>query len=495
MSATSLPKTPLDYVAEGYWQDFLTNRPIAGGIAYEAALHNCQLDKSLLSLQRLDTLILQMRRDMIKANIWHEDKLLADERYRNLLIFLAFYAGQVLAKQWQNMPHWYGQFELRARYPELPLITDDFYRHMAVLYKAAATQNEGIKAEVSDKVAVPLFFALEPIGMRLFGHIDRQFQALQGGQVASGLYQAVSALLPNFTSNKANNNVNTEFSANNSLIDDTLINKSPRASQPIVNTAQQISVASTSSSPVSITKVAPTPILTKNLITVPDNIQPTPIQTQPAPPKPAIQIAPTPEIFTQLLTELDEIELVQTAGNEDYRQARKILDQFERHIAKQHKARAQVMFSHKHQASREQALVLLNKSAMAGNTAAMLRLAMYELLGEGLSINNLEDKAASKEAGVDWVKQAASTKDSRAQRLLSKMYYQGVGVTQDIETGKQWLEQAAKNGHLEAESLVAQWQQAQMLITTREQEEHSFKRYQLLIAAVIVAAVLLIIFV
>src|SRR5690606_26087247 len=41
------------------------------------------------------------------------------------------------------------------------------------------------------------FFALEPIGLRLFGHIDRPFQAVQGGQVASGLYQAVSARLPN----------------------------------------------------------------------------------------------------------------------------------------------------------------------------------------------------------------------------------------------------------------------------------------------------------
>src|SRR5699024_4083491 len=42
-----------------------------------------------------------------------------------------------------------------------------------------------------------LFFALEPIGMRLFGHIDRPFQAVQGGQVTSGLYQAVTARLPN----------------------------------------------------------------------------------------------------------------------------------------------------------------------------------------------------------------------------------------------------------------------------------------------------------
>lgn len=75
------------------------------------------------------------------------------------------------------------------------------------------------------------------------------------------------------------------------------------------------------------------------------------------------------------------------------------------------------------------------------------------------------------------------------------MYYQGVGVPQDINNGKHWLEQAAENGHVEAASLVGQWQQAQALIMTRQQEQHSLKRYQLLIGAVIVAALLLIAFV
>ena len=37
------PLTPLDYIAEGYWQDFLAGRPIAGGIAYETQLHNLSL--------------------------------------------------------------------------------------------------------------------------------------------------------------------------------------------------------------------------------------------------------------------------------------------------------------------------------------------------------------------------------------------------------------------------------------------------------------------
>ena len=122
-------------------------------------------------------------------------------------------------------------------------------------------------------------------------------------------------------------------------------------------------------------------------------------------------------------------------------------------------------------------------------------LAMYELLGEGLIANEGADKVAGIEAGVEWVQQAASKNDSRAQRLLSKMYYQGVGVTQDLKVGKYWLEQAAENGHIEAASLVGQWQQAQTLINTQKQEQHSLKRYQLLFAVIIVIALLIIILV
>jgi TPR repeat protein len=167
------------------------------------------------------------------------------------------------------------------------------------------------------------------------------------------------------------------------------------------------------------------------------------------------------------------------------------LAQFERHIAKQNKPRAQVVFSEKHLAAKKQALLALQEAANAGHTAAILRLAMYELLGEGLAV----DKVTGAASGVEWVKQAASQDDSRAQRLLSKMYYQGLGVTQDIDNGKYWLTQAAKNGHAEAADLVAHWQQAQVLMTTKKQEQHSIKRYQILLGVVGVIALLILIFV
>lgn len=496
MSAPLL--TPLDYIAVGYWQDFLAERPIAGGIVYEVELRECVLDESLASLQRVDTLLSQIRRDLMKVNNTDEQALLLDERYRNFMVFLAFYAGRVLAQQWHDTPHWYGQFELRKRYPELLLATDDFYQHMAVVYR------DDVENSAINNTDTSVFFALEPIGLRLFGHIDRQFEAVQGGQVASGLYQAVSAKLPNerlpnerLPNNKLSNepdnqvlkatlqqpiqNIDADASINTDIYSNT--NKAKTIAQPLDETSIN-EIAANLSEPQTQEKLEPSiaePPLTN---TAPEN----PILIKPAP---SLKIPPTPEMFTQLLIELDDIEVVQTADNTEYQQACKVLDQFEQHIAKQNNPRAQIAFSENHLTAKKQALLKLKKAAHADHTAAMLRLAMYELLDEGLEV----DKIAGKESGIEWIKKAASKDDSRAQRLLSRMYYQGIGVTQDIANGKYWLEQAAKNGHAEAADLVMNWQQAQALITTQKQEQHSVKRYQILIGAIAVIAILILILV
>jgi len=507
MSAS--PLTPLDYIAEGYWQDFLAGRPIAGGIAYETELRACRLDESLESLQRIDTLLSQVRRDMIKSGIWDEVMLLVDDRYRNFMVFLAFYAGRVLAQQWQSKPHWYGQFELRKRYPELTLITDDFYQHMAVGY-----DDSGVKER--------LFFALEPIGLRLFGHIDRQFDAVQGGQVESGLYQAISLRLPpilsndvnpmpeltadKVTTNKVTTHKATTHQVTESIAPSADLNTHVGTSQLNVplNKPEEVSIGAehhqantvvTDSESLAAPSAMPDTITELQTSVVPPEsgnpIKPelTKVAQPTAKPKSPVKNTSTPEMFTQLLVELDEIAVPQSAGDMQYQQSRKILDQFEQHIAKQNKPRRQVIFSDDHIAAKNKALLLLQAAAEDGNTAAMLRLAMYELLGEGLTA----DSDNQKKSGVEWVNQAASKNDSRAQRLLSKMYYQGVGVSQDIDSGKYWLEQAADNGHAEAANLVQQWQQAQVLLTTQKQEQHSTKRYQLLIGAIIAVALLIII--
>lgn len=490
MSAS--PLTPLDYIAAGYWQDFLAGRPVAGGMAYEAELHQCTLDESLASLQRIDILLSQIRRDMIKSGTWDETTLLADERYRNFMVFLAFYAGRVLAQQWQYTPHWFGEFELRKRYPALPLLTDEFYQHMAVVYRDDSEVNNQSNATAS------LFFALEPIGLRLFGHIDRAFQAVQGGQVASGLYQAVSARLPNAIDSHHALPIATERATKE--VTETIVPQYSRQDiqtntvnntfyDELQTTPEVVQTEAVSAKPnLSTASLESTTTPTTAAESVQVNLKQT--ELKPAI-KPVIKHAPTPELFTHLLKELDEIDVAQSAGKIEYEQARKVLDQFEQHIAKQEKPRAQVAFSQQHLTAKQQALLKMQDAAHAGNGAAMLRLAMYELLGEGIST----DKVTGMEAGAEWVKQAASKNDSRAQRLLSKLYYQGFGVPQDMTNGKYWLEQAAENGHAEAASLVSQWQQAQALISTQKQEQHSLKRYQLLFAVIIVVAILIFIIV
>ena len=496
MSAS--PLTPLDYIAEGYWQDFLAGRPVAGGIAYETALHDCALDESLESLQRIDTLLSQVRRDMVKGGIWDEATSLVDEHYRNFMVFLGFYAGHVLARQWQHKPRWYGQFELHKRYPELSLMTDDFYQHMAASYRDEASKD-----------AASLFFPLEVIGLRLFGHIDRPFEAVQGGQVAGGLYQAVSARLPDLSDQASNPDTlsylktgsaahNTTQSVHSTIDSSTTISISQPANHyessedvPVNNEFDDVNVISANIERPSAAATVSEPLVSNAPHQPELQIKPELTKTESPITKSisTVKTSPTPELFTQLLIELDEIEVPQTSGASEYQQACKVLDQFERHIAKQDKPRSQIVFSDDHIAAKNKALLALQAAAEAGNTAAMLRLAMYELLGEGLTVDDKE----AKKSGVEWVKQAASKNDSRAQRLLSKLYYQGVGIPQDIDSGKYWLEQAADNGHVEAKNLVYQWEQAQTLIAAQKQEQSNTKRYQLLFGAVILIALMILI--
>lgn len=501
-SAPTAYKTSLDYIAEGYWQDFKADQPVAGGIAYEAALHECHLDESLTSLQRVDTLLSQIRRDLVKSGALDENALLKDASYRHLLMFLAFYAGRVLAAHAQTTVHWFDVAELRARAPQLMIAADDFYQRMATTY---GTDSDG---------SAPLFFALEPIGMRLFGHIDRPFRAVLGGEVPSSLYQAVYKCLLTYErldniSPSPLNADKTSLTAQSPLLSEdkptvkddpfddkvlkTAMAKNNVSQNSVVNTDKSnekiIAKASTATKTIKVKEAANKAVAEETIdrqpISAPDT-KPVktknPIKTK----KPTI----TPEVFTKLLAELDEIDVPQSHGQTDYQQAIKVLDQFERHITRQQKPRTDVAFSQTHVDARGKALQLLQRSATAGNSAAMLRLAMYELLGEGL-----EAGERGKEAGIDWVQTAARACDSRAQRLLSRMYYQGAYLPQDMTQGQYWFEQAAANGHEEAAALTRDWQRAEALMLTQKQEQHSVKRYQILIAVIVIAALLLFVFV
>ncbi len=497
----SQAKTALDYVAEGYWQDFVAKRPVAGGMAYEAELQSCQLDESTASLQRVDTLISNIRRDLLKTAALNEARILSDERYRSLLLFLAFYSGRVVTQALGAPLHWYNAFDIKSHAPNLTLASDDFYQQMAL----------GMNNH--------LFFALEPIGLRLFGTVDRAFRSVQNQPIASGLYQAVSDLLAQFGQTEVNPQ-NVQAKINPSLPKNTLampsslngfLNKDNQpqteaqsvAALPFQNNSEIYSnvihpniIQDKTTSPQAVAKTTPLTLSQANesavneALTQSSPVLPTENRVNPPIKNPVVKkVAPTPEIFIQLLTELDTIDVPQRSGVDDYQKAVKILDQFERHITKQNKPRAEVRFSEANLTARHQALTLLERSADTGNTAAMLRLAMYELLGESL----IADKEKRTAQALALITNAADS-DSRAQRLLSRLYYQGLFVAQDLALGKFWLEKAAQQGHPEAIDLTRQWQQSELLINSQKQENHSIKRYQLFFAVLVVAAILLVIF-
>ncbi len=183
-----------------------------------------------------------------------------------------------------------------------------------------------------------LFFALEPIGLRLFGHIDRQFDPVQGGQVESGLYQAVSLKLPTTLSNdvhsvpeltadKVTTHKATTHQVTESIVPSADLNThigTIQLNAPL-NKPEEVSIGAEHNQanvvpPESENSIKPE--LTKVA-------QPT---AKPASP---VKNTSTPEMFTQLLVELDEITVPQPTGDVQYKQARKVLDQFEQHIAKQ----------------------------------------------------------------------------------------------------------------------------------------------------------------
>lgn len=225
----------------------------------------------------------------------------------------------------------------------------------------------------------------------MFGHIDRPFEAVQGGQVASGLYQAVSLRLPGVSEPSVIKaavpdiiqNVDTHKTVEPYL--DTVPELPQNSNQVLAGPSDKIETSSTPvNNPSSTTDYQPSPDLSSAEAPSVDTASDTLISSKPAP---VSKTPPTPEMFTQLLIELNEIEVVQSADNMAYQQACRVLDQFEEHIAKQNKPVRKFLFT-KSSKSKKQALLKLQEAANAGSTAAMLRLAMYELLGEGLAVDN-----------------------------------------------------------------------------------------------------------
>lgn len=423
----------------------------------------------------------------------------------------------------------------------------EFYQQLACQYNQEDKQATLFDTIIE---ITSVFFPLEVVGARVFASLDRPFTSITGEPVDSSLFQAVRKRSPataesatDVSRDLAKETAAMEIAqaiARNKSLSQQGESVSITGTTPITDTPTAEANNASLNDPTIATAVNPKAIaLPKSAIspevqlatayaysTVPispdpdsrsqlDN-NPSPAVTSPTSPSntvntsaepmsttgsltalaavrpsdykaPILAADPLKALHTDLLKDLSVLDRPQSAGVDDYQKAVKILDIFEGFVVAQKKPRSEVKLSASHTELREEAVALLSASAEQGHTAAMLRLAMQKMLGEGTEKDLAE--------GASWVQKAASRDDARAQRLLSKLYYQGLGLTQDLTLGKHWLEQAAKNGHPEAQQLVEQWQQVEALTNVQKQEQVANKRYLLLFVGILVLALLLVIMV
>lgn len=495
-------------------------------MAYTQRLQECQLDRSLASLKRLDLLLSQIRHELLESKI-SEAAFLTQPSGRRFLLFVGRYAGQVLAGQWQQPAQWLTVPEIseiiEAVTPNLDAPArgnNDFYQQLACQYRYAEHHTDVFNT-ITEITAV--FFPLEVVGARLFASLNRPFHSITGEPIESGLYQAVRKRLPASMSDEgaaasadlakqtAALEIAPAITKNRSLrqqgegeavteannpatLTPTLapVHNEPVAT-PDLHTPNPLHpapgvIASSEAKPVATATLPTASVTAPTAPTLANETLQSLAAVRPSESKVAILAAPAADplaaLHTELLKDLHTFAKPQSAGEDEYQKAVKILDVFEGFVAAQKRPRSEVQLSASHTLLREEAVALLSHSAEQGHTAAMLRLAMQKMLGEGTEKDLAE--------GANWVQKAASRDDTRAQRLLSKLYYQGLGVSQDLTLGKHWLEQAAKNGHPEAQHLVEQWQQVEILTSVQQQEQVSNKRYLLLFVGIGLLALLLV---
>lgn len=201
----------------------------------------------------------------------------------------------------------------------------------------------------------------------------------------------------------------------------------------------------------------------------------------------------TPKLFTEAYSDLVEVEIA-SDGNDSYHKASLILDKFDKHINNElqsGKTISQISFNAEQINIRNKALQALVGLVKNGNMSAMTRLALYFFEGRGVPQNTPK--------AVALIKKSAEMGDIRAQKLLSRLYYQGFdkdngGIAPDQNMGEYWLKKAADGGHLEARKVCAYMNQAEMLKNVSKNDQETNKKYGIIVgvaAAVMVFLLML----
>lgn len=481
----------LNLHANHLWADYHNHALPSGTVAYESVLRQCQLDGSLLSLQRIDAMLTHLRQELIKTFTQAQKsvntadmqrRLLADERFVSLLLIIGHYAGQVLAEQWQHPPTWYGQHQLMTQVGRLhsaqKAMAQDWVHALAVQY-ADDTDGRLAKITVATIKQPEMFFVLEPIINRLFGSFDNVVRSIQTDmRVPSGLYQAIQQRLPPQqrlpqqrlpqksppqTASTMANQANVQQPPTNSqtpaTFQDSMQVLSQNLTQNLAQSSAQGSVKHSVSQSIPTAKVGMASVKS---------------------------IVASHGIFAELMQDIMTMSVQQNVGNLAYQKVSQFFVRLDKAYPTLDDAKQAVLskLTQKQQDALNQAKSALKKLAEQGNSDAMLHLAVYLMQGKWFDDNQQQ--------GLMLIQTAANAQDPRAMRMMSKLYYQGLGVNVDVNMGRHWLNLAADKGHEEAKNLIKQMDLAQMMIAERQEEIKSDDRLIKLMAAVAVVAILIV---
>lgn len=504
------------------------------------------------SLKLLDVFLSAVKSDLAGKSV-SEARVLSHDDFARLIIILAYHVIQVIKQELrqavvkptvdiytaQGFSRVYARlFSQMGADPQSQMTAEQlqgFYYGMGVLCQGVGRAGQA----VADR-----FFILPIIGARLFGTIDRTFVADldddgQGVGVAEdSLYWAVHDFIEGFKrlqySANADDKAKQLFSEQplflkqtdksvqafdeqdeQAVLKNSLQNDLQNGSQnglqdngqnnlnndlqnhsinPLTNDGQndltslhnQIMV---DGQPISH---SPAPVVQdmQTLQSAQSAKQPNATTLPPSAYKKRARASHTPKLFDEAYQDLLNINTPSDAVSE-YQKAAAILTKFDTFISNkiaQGKQMDEIVFNDNQLQARKQALALLVKLIKQNNPSAMLRLALCYFEGRGVNVDIHK--------AIMLTKRSAQMGDVRAQKLLSRLYYQGFapndgGMAMDMSMGEHWLRKAADGGHPEAKKVCAYMNQVELLKNDHRTEMISDKRYGMLFIALGVGTVLL----
>lgn len=482
------------------------------------------------SLKVLDVFLSAIKSDLARKNV-SEGRVLAHDEFARLVIVLLYHVVRVIEQELMTLPktntNIYTAQGFSRVYTRLfsqvgtssgvQALTDAeldaFYYGMGVLCQGVNAQGQA----VADRI-----FILPIMGARLFGSIDRSFMAgldddgKPVGTAEDSLYWAIHDFVINFKALQSGVGGHDGAKALFSEEALSLTKKTQMADKPsgkILTTdlhdelkvhepVNMEVIRDDSIQPSYFSHASDLPNETvKAALTSPvlssengDKNQPNMSrQLKAVPPsvyKQKARASHTPKLFDEIYHDLSNISLSSDAVN-DYQKAHTVLTKFDKFIEtklNEGKDPDEIVFNENQSQVRNQALTLLVGLVKQGNPSAMLRLALCYFGGRGVSRDT--------QKAIMLTKRAAQAGDIRAQKLLSRLYYQGFspddgGVAMDVGLGEYWLRKAAEGGHPEAKKVCAYMNQVEILKGDYQAEAISDKRYGMLFIALGVGTVLL----